>query len=184
VLYALVAAKQDLHDRSDKLGDIKPENIFVNEQGAIRIANVYSWPNEVPSFAKALDQEKLGYNGLLAPEDLAELKRGGLQNDSNEHSEVFAVGATILSAGILGDFSGVYNYQDKTFDLAAFRDKRRAWAETARYSEIFRSIVLDLTAENPNDRLTFSELWEWVSEYQASILERKQFVIKNAPPKI
>jgi hypothetical protein len=74
----------------------------------------------------------------------------------NEQSEIFAIGATVLSAGILGDFSSVYNYQDKTFNFAAFKEKRTIWAETPRYSEIFKSIILDLTAENPADRLTFN----------------------------
>lgn len=70
VLYALAAAKQDLKGRTPKLGDIKPENIFVNDDGKVKIANIYSWPNETPSFIRAIDQDKLSYNGLLAPEDM------------------------------------------------------------------------------------------------------------------
>ena len=45
VLYALAVAKQDIRERSPKLGDIKPENIFVNEEGRLKVANIYSWPN-------------------------------------------------------------------------------------------------------------------------------------------
>jgi hypothetical protein len=60
------------------LGDIKPENIFVNDEGKVKIACQYSWPDELPSFARALDLEKITYNGLLAPEDLGELQRGAI----------------------------------------------------------------------------------------------------------
>lgn len=70
VLFALAAAKHDLANRTKKLGDIKPENIFVNEEGKVRVASQYSWPDELPSFARALDLERTAYNGLLAPEDL------------------------------------------------------------------------------------------------------------------
>ena len=80
VLYALAIAKQDIKDRSVKLGDIKPENIFVNDQGNVKVANIYSWPNEHPSFYKATDIESDSQSCLLAPEDLAELQRGALDN--------------------------------------------------------------------------------------------------------
>jgi hypothetical protein len=81
VLYALTAAKEDIKKHSSKLGDIKPENIFVNDEGKLKVANVYSWPNELPSFSKALDFDKLSFNGLLAPEDLALLQSNHLEND-------------------------------------------------------------------------------------------------------
>ena len=29
---------------SEKLGDIRPENVFANEKGEIKLANVLSWP--------------------------------------------------------------------------------------------------------------------------------------------
>jgi hypothetical protein len=40
----LSAAKQDIGTRSKKLGDIKPENIFVSEDGKIKVASQFSWP--------------------------------------------------------------------------------------------------------------------------------------------
>jgi serine/threonine protein kinase len=86
VLYALAAAKHDIAGRVKKVGDIKPENLFVNEEGQAKIACQYSWPDELPSFARALDLEKFAYNGLLAPEDLSELQRGALENDANGQS--------------------------------------------------------------------------------------------------
>lgn len=134
VLYALTAAKRDIGGRTKKLGDIKPENVFVNEDGKVKVASQFSWPDEHPSFVRALDLEKIAYNGLLAPEDLGELQRGALENDANGQSEIFAIGATVISAGILGNFSSVYNYKTKTFNTQAFRDLRRAWAENERYS--------------------------------------------------
>ena len=158
--------------------------MFVNEEGKVKIACQYSWPGELPSFDRALDLEKLSYNGLLAPEDFSELQRGSLDNDANTQSEMFAIGATIISAGILNNFSSVHNYNNKTFSTQGLRDIRRAWVESERYSEIFKSIVLNLVETNPAERLTSSELWEFVSQYESHILEKKQFVIASAPAKV
>lgn len=86
MLFALAAAKQDIKKHSKKLGDIKPENVFVNEEGLIKVANVFSWTSELPSFTKAVDQVKLEFNGLLAPEDLILLQNNRIENDENEQS--------------------------------------------------------------------------------------------------
>ena len=114
MLFALTAAKQDIKTHSNKLGDIKPGNIFVNDDGRIKIANVLSWPRELPSYAKAVDQG-LTYQGFLAPEDFPLLQTNTLDNDGNEQSEVFAIGATVLSAGILDDLKSVFDYKNKTY---------------------------------------------------------------------
>jgi hypothetical protein len=90
----------------------------------------------------------------------------------------------VLSAGILSNFSGVYNYKAKTFNTQTFRDLRSQWAKHERYSDIFKAIVLNLLDSNPGERLTDSELWDFVSEYSASIQEKKQFVITTVPKKI
>eukprot|EP00178_Gracilaria_changii_P006151 TRINITY_DN20533_c0_g1_i1.p1 TRINITY_DN20533_c0_g1~~TRINITY_DN20533_c0_g1_i1.p1 ORF type:complete len:100 (-),score=7.10 TRINITY_DN20533_c0_g1_i1:459-758(-) len=46
-LFALTAALVDIrrHGNNRKLGDINPQNVFVNDDGHIRVANVYSWPH-------------------------------------------------------------------------------------------------------------------------------------------
>jgi serine/threonine protein kinase len=68
------------------LGDIKPENILVNLSGDIKLVNIYSWPNELPSYAKALDKKKLCYSILLAPEDIFLFSKGASDNHSNQLS--------------------------------------------------------------------------------------------------
>lgn len=63
-------------------------------------------------------------------------------------------------------------------------NKRRIWGDSDKYSDIFKSIILNLTASNPGERLTKDELWSFIQPYQDSILEKKQFVIAAAPAKI
>lgn len=77
-----------------------------------------------------------------------------MENDDNQQSEIFAIGAAIISAGILGDFSSVYNFKNKTFNTQAFKELKKTWGSSERYSEIFKSIILNLVETNPGERLT------------------------------
>jgi hypothetical protein len=51
----------------------------------------------------------------LAPEDLIEAKKASIDNKSNTKSEIFSIGATVLSAGILNSLQSVYDYKNLTF---------------------------------------------------------------------
>lgn len=68
-----------------------------------------------------------------------------------------------MAAGTLSEFQPVYNYRNKVFDVNAFRQRRKEWGEEAKYSGIFKSIILNLTDGNPGERLSVEELVEFVS---------------------
>lgn len=36
-----------------KIGDVRPQNIFINDQGEVKVTNLYSWPREITNFMKA-----------------------------------------------------------------------------------------------------------------------------------
>ena len=44
-----------------RLGDIRPANILVNEQGSISLINRYSWPGEDTGFNKLCEGQTEGY---------------------------------------------------------------------------------------------------------------------------
>ena len=50
----------------NKIGDIRPQNIFISEKGKIRLANPFSWPEEPSNQVKTVD----GYATYLAPEEI------------------------------------------------------------------------------------------------------------------
>lgn len=111
-LYSLTAALVDIrrNGKTPKLGDINPQNVFVNDEGHIRVANIYSWPHERFSYWKVLENDK-HENTLLAPEDMNNWQTNHLDNDNNHQSELFAIGATIISAALLSDFKSVYDFK-------------------------------------------------------------------------
>lgn len=121
---------------------------------------------------------------MLAPEDLAGLQTHHLDNEGNDQSEIFAIGATVLYSGILENFQPVYQYREKSFNMQALVDKKKTWGGSERYSDIFKSIVLNLVSVSPEQRLTLDELWNFMAPFESSILDKKQFVIPSAPAKV
>lgn len=107
----MVNAKSHLRNYGGRIGDIKPENVFIDNNGKVKIANILSSPKETNAFTKAKDYANPNLNVFLAPEDLADLVKNSIDNKANNQSEIFAIGATVLSAGLLDDFKGVYNYK-------------------------------------------------------------------------
>jgi hypothetical protein len=47
------------------IGDIRPENVFINLDGQVKFSNLLSWPGEKTNYQKTFD----GVNTYLSPED-------------------------------------------------------------------------------------------------------------------
>jgi len=78
----LVGATQEVSEISNKVGDIRPENVFINFDGQVKVGSLYSYPNENTNYKKSIDQEVT----LLAPEDVAKLQLGASDNQENKWS--------------------------------------------------------------------------------------------------
>ena len=56
LLYSLVRARNQAIQMSQNLVDIRPSNIFLNEDGRIKVACSLSWPLEISNIQKAMDK--------------------------------------------------------------------------------------------------------------------------------
>ena len=78
LLYTAVSAAKDFQKIKIKLGDVRPQNIFINEDGQVKLANVYSWPNEDNNYMKTVLNNEPTYLGTYrvytAPEEVEELQ--------------------------------------------------------------------------------------------------------------
>ena len=64
---------EKFHDKKQKVGDIRPENVFVNDDGQLKLSTVHSWPRETTNYDKYFyDHEPT----LLAPEELNDIQVG------------------------------------------------------------------------------------------------------------
>lgn len=52
LLYSLASAKKNMKPISYKVGDIRPDNIFINDYGHVKVANLHSWPEAKTNFTK------------------------------------------------------------------------------------------------------------------------------------
>jgi hypothetical protein len=97
LLYSLLGAKKESEELLQRVGDIRPENVFINYDGVVKVGSLLSYPNEHDNYKKAIDLEPT----LLAPEDVDKLALGASSNEENHNSELFSIGLTVLAAGIL-----------------------------------------------------------------------------------
>jgi hypothetical protein len=75
LLNSLVGCAKDFSTLDMKIGDVRPHNIFINEEGQIKIANAFSWPYEKTNFEKSAFEKQLTY---ISPEEMSLLEKGNL----------------------------------------------------------------------------------------------------------
>jgi hypothetical protein len=97
LLFSLVDARAQASAIGERLGDVRPKNIFLNEEGKIKVSNSLTWPLEVSNIQKSLDKIVT----YLAPEDLIKIERGEAFDAPSDASEAFSIGLSILTAGNL-----------------------------------------------------------------------------------
>ena len=67
LLFALVTAKVDVRKHGGRVGDIKPANVFIDNERRVKVVNLFSSTRETSAFEKAKDFENSALNVLLAP---------------------------------------------------------------------------------------------------------------------
>jgi hypothetical protein len=88
---------------------------------------------------------------------------------SNDSTELFALGLTLLSAGNLKENDDLYDIHNMKFDKQEFLKRINFWLTRQRYSETLRILVAYLCHIRVYKRWSFSELWRWLSKYRAKI---------------
>ena len=82
---------------------------------------------------------------------------------------MFAVGLTMLSAGILKDNSDLYNYKDYTFNQEEADKRVNFWLTRSQYSENLRMLVAYLCSHRQYKRWNQEELWKWLGKHRVKI---------------
>lgn len=154
LLWGLSKARIQAVEVGEHLGDVRPRNIFLNEDGDIKVSNSLSWPLETSNVQKAMDKIAT----YLAPEDLDRISKNELFDASNEVGEAFSIGLSVLSAGTLSDFEDLYNLNSNSFNFARFNEALHFWRSNNSYSEVLRGTVSCLCQPDVTKRLTTGEL--------------------------
>lgn len=100
LLLCIVKADGEARSAGDCLVDIRPNNVFQDEEAKIKIASLSSWPHSHTAFERAM----LRLPAFVSPEDMANLAKGSLQSSNIEASKIFSIGLTLLSLANTEDY--------------------------------------------------------------------------------
>ena len=109
---------------------------------------------------------------------------GKLESNNHANSEVYSMGLTILSAICLEDFCPIYDMKNYKCNYKHLEERINNFHQNRAYSEIFKATVCNMLSMDENNRISDSELWEWIRPYEKYILARENFIFESAPQKI
>ena len=171
------------------MGDIRPANIFLSEEGQVKIANAFSWPSEIPNYQKTILNREETY---LAPEEVEGLREGKLHLNIDEHlAESFSIGLTMLETGGLQRAYSLY--LNKKFNKPELESMIRVWENVSidedkskkkTYSRLLKHVVIALCEVETENRVSAQELYEWLCPFDADISNLRPFSPPPPPHKV
>lgn len=139
-------------------GDIRPLNVFMNEEGKIFLADHFFINPMIDNWGKALSSSKDVY---LDPAQLSELKNG---QDSPFYdvfkADAFSMGMTLLYAGILENPIRAYSWKGYEIDQGMIDGYLQKFGEI--YSPQLTALVASMLEFNEIKRPTFTQLQEYM----------------------
>ena len=127
LLSSLVKAATDFQTLNVKIGDVRPDNIFLSDDGQIKVSNLFSWPCETTNYEKTIFDKELTY---LAPEEIEGTKEGKTETFIDKYkAESFSIGLTVLETALLDRCSILYDPKSNIFDREELRKLLKKWWE-------------------------------------------------------
>ena len=187
LLYGLAHAKANIKPAFSKVGDIRPQNVFINDKTQVKVTSLNTFPKEISNYSKTFENE-VTYLGIYyqysAPEELKQLEVGKIEGEDNNNCEVFSIGLTVLSAALLEDFSNLYDIKKYSFDHNQLRKKIDDFRVSNKYSDILKGVVTNLCEVTPEKRCTPEEMWAFLQPHGEKVRAKEDFVVENAPDKL
>jgi serine/threonine protein kinase len=178
-----VAALLEAKDRV--IGDVKPENILVNEDGYVKVICQCSWPGQPSKFVRGWDRnsERLLLCKFLfhvAPEECEERQRkrqAMVYSSPDSCSEAFSIALTILEAGSLRDACEVYgDGHDYKFSELKVRELLDIFED--RYSRQLSEIVREMLHPSPRRRWRSTQVYRLLKPCEFQILNLEEIEIR------
>lgn len=61
LVYSIILAAESFHSRGEKVGDVRPQNVFISPEGQVRVATQYTWPGEQTNYMKTVFEKEVTY---------------------------------------------------------------------------------------------------------------------------
>lgn len=62
--FTLFETANVFHSAGKKVGDVRPANVFINDNGQTKIASHLSWPQEFTNYEKSVFDREITYLGI------------------------------------------------------------------------------------------------------------------------
>jgi serine/threonine protein kinase len=61
LVYSIIQAGGAFHSAGIKIGDIRPQNVFISPEGQVRVATQFTWPGEQTNYLKTVFEKETTY---------------------------------------------------------------------------------------------------------------------------
>ncbi|KRX04683.1 Protein kinase-like domain [Pseudocohnilembus persalinus] len=152
-------------------GDIRPNNIFLTNEGFVKLADPQLVRDEKNAYIKAF---QYGEQTYLSPQLMKALQNREIQPTHNQvKSDVFSLGMTMLEVCCLYTARSCYDYGQYQIIRPVIDDLLQR--SRGRYSNFLINILSEMVLENEGQRPSFLELQQILQPYQDQIQNLQPF---------
>ncbi|KAL4506775.1 hypothetical protein ABPG72_001196 [Tetrahymena utriculariae] len=172
ILLQSVSALSYLQQKGITHQNIKPSNIFFDQNQLIKIADSQVI-QQMNTFSQvATNPKEPPKNTYLSPALIqALIQNNWSPNHDTSKSDIFSLGMTIIGAGLLEDLDSCYcYYPEPAFLEDIFKQKFDQFK--SKYSNKLTNILGIMTSLSEETRPDFNQLWNQLQQFQAKNLHQ------------
>ena len=169
IIDAMISLLMSFKEGNYHHGDIQPKNIFITDQGFVKLCDNSLINYGRTGYLKMLYEP--GYRAALSPKLIKALESGAQQPDHDPiKSDIFSIGITVLCAAMNADISHFYNFNSKPATID-WEQIKTAYAQMTDldFSYQLISTVQSFLEENESRRPPIEEMYGFLAKYQDAI---------------
>lgn len=109
--------------RGKRVGDIRPSQIVITNQKALKMINLASFPWELSSVDKILEKYDQTTKFYLSPEEIEFINKGTRSRISDAKAEAFSLGMTLLEAATLENSEDIYQFNPRSINFTLLDER-------------------------------------------------------------
>ncbi|EAS01279.1 protein kinase (macronuclear) [Tetrahymena thermophila SB210] len=166
ILMQSVSALSYLQQKGITHQNIKPSNIFFDQNQMVKIADSQVIQQMNTFSLVATNPKEPPKNSYLSPALIEALAQNNWSpNHDTSKSDIFSLGMTIISAGLLEDLDSCYiYYPEPAFQEDIFKQKFNQFK--SNYSSKLTNILGIMTSLGEETRPDFNQLWNQLQQFQ------------------
>ncbi|CAD8206968.1 unnamed protein product [Paramecium pentaurelia] len=155
-----------LEEQKQVHGDIQPQNIYLDENGSVKLAEYNYFPGGQHGFQKMLLSKDRAY---LSPTLLNNYRNMNFKAQHNEYkSDVFSFGMTLLEVLLLEESYDCMDFQNGCISQHLV-DSKLQKVKRSGYSQLLTNFVRELLQIEENARPSWNDLKQVIDQFRDKI---------------